>query len=112
MTNAPPELPGNIGIADVYRVVTDLQSALTKIGEHLARVDTRNEFADRQAADVEARLRVIEAARPTEYAATIEALTIRVATLERFRYMLAGAIALLTLLLTMAGYFVGSSVHH
>jgi hypothetical protein len=113
---ATPQGPpsSNIGLADVYRVLMDLQNTLTRVVTHMERIDTRNEYADKLHNDFEARLRVIEATAPAAHTTEIEKLSSRVDQLERFRYTLAGGIALLTLLLSVFGYWLGSFItgHH
>lgn len=108
-----PDIHSSIGIADVYRVLTELQSTMTKVVTHMERIDTRNEFADRLHADIEARLRVIEACNPTETVRTLAKAEDRIAQLERFRYTLAGVIALCSIVFSGLGAFLISTlIHH
>lgn len=104
------EHAGNIGIADVYRVVTDLQTTMQKVLVHMERVDTRNEFADRMHDDFEARLRVLETADPVQQGVALGTLTGRVGGLEKFRYTLAGGLALLVVVLTALGSYLAAVI--
>lgn len=113
MVTTPPG-NGNIGLADVYQVLMDLQATMTKVVTHMERIDTRNEFADKFHADLEARVRVIEATSPGSHGPHIEKLSGRVDQLERFRYTLAGGLALLAVVMAAFGSWLGTVIgsHH
>lgn len=112
MTTPQQNGHGNIGLADVYRVLMDLQSTMTKVVTHMERIDVRNEYADKLHADIEARLRVIEATHPGDHAPALEKLGGRIDQLERFRYTLAGGLALLALVMSALGAWLGTIIPH
>lgn len=98
--------------ADVYVLMTELQATMTEIRTHMERIDTRAEYADRQVGDMEARLRVIESTSPGLRAGDTKELSGRVEALERFRYTLAGALALLAFVLSVVGAWIGTLISH
>lgn len=103
-----PQTGVTITLVDVYRAVEDLRSEIVKVTTHMERVDQRNLSADQLHSDHEARLRALERID----ADGLHALYGRVGALEKFRYTLAGALALFTLLLSVAGYIIGALTGH
>lgn len=103
-------MPASLGLADLYRVLVDLQAGMAEIRLHMERIDTRNEFADRQAGDFETRLRVIEATSPGQRQGDTKELAARVEALERFRYTLAGGLALVALIFAGLGTWIASAL--
>lgn len=98
--------------ADVYRLMTDMQTTLNKVELHLERVDVQQMSHTSTIGDHEARLRVIEATAPTQHAGQVTELSGRVAQLERFRYMLAGGLALISLVFAALGAWAVSALTH
>lgn len=98
--------------ADVWRMFSELQATMTEIKLHLERVDVEHRQNGERLSDHEARLRVIESASPATHAADLTGVSARVAALEKFRYTLAGGIALLAILCSGLAAWVASAIHH
>ena len=108
-----PDNVSSMPVADVYRMFGELQTGMTKIEVHLERMDVEHKANGEKLGDHEARMRVIEATSPGQFAGQIQALEGRLGQLERFRYMLAGVIALLAIACSGLGtWIVSSLVHH
>ena len=90
--------------ADTSALRIDLAKAIT----HMERIDTRNESADKLHSDHEGRLRTLEKID----ADGLHALHGRVSALEKFRYTLAGGLALLALVFSALGAWIVTAVTH
>lgn len=77
-TPASPQMPGGqVTLADLFRVLSAIQSDMSKMATRLEVIDTRNKSADEIHRDHEARLRILETAKAKIYGAaiTISAVT-------------------------------------
>lgn len=101
-----------IGVTDLYRIMTELNNTMQSVIRHLERVDTRNEYADKFHADVEARIRVIESIGPVEMSKSIERLSDKIDVLERYRYTLMGISSLVSIVFSAAAVAIFSTVLH
>lgn len=98
--------------ADVYTMFSQLQAGMMEIKLHLERVDVEHRQKSETVADHEARLRVIEATGPGQFAGDVSGLTARLVALERFRYTLAGGLALVALVFSALGAWLVSALTH
>lgn len=106
-----PHLNGNLQIVlsqlltsnqAIQSDVAGMKEQLVRVAVHLERVDTRNEAADRLHSDHESRLRILERLDITAF----EKLSDRVSSLERWRYMMGGALVVLEVASTLALYLL------
>lgn len=65
------EYPGQVTIADLFRVMSAIQSDLSKALTKLEVIDTRNTAADATSGDHENRLRKLESAYQRVYGAAV-----------------------------------------
>lgn len=110
-----PELPSSqITIADLYRVLVGLQDTMSKLAGHIERIDGRNEAADRLHADHEGRMRAIEqvsaqtAATATQLVKDGADKEVRVRSLEKFRWQIAGALIAINALAVVIEWLIWS----
>ena len=85
MTDLPH---GAITMADLYQAIMAMKNDLTRSLAKLEVIESRNTDADRLHTDHESRLRALEGAVP-------RGLEARVMALEKFRYLILGALVVI-----------------
>lgn len=90
-------VPGTVTLADLFRVMSAMQSDVARVAMRLEVIDTRNKNADDINHDHEQRLRVLEAAPEVP-----DGLETRVRALEKLAWKLIGAFAVVNALAVVA----------
>lgn len=99
--------PTQVTAADLYRELVGMRSDLGRVLTHQEAVDVRNKNADSIHIDHESRIRLLEQVDAEDF----KELKGRVNSLEKFRWMLVGAMILIEVATTVVIVLISNHSH-